>query len=164
MKRYLLIWTVCLFFVHSYGQINTSYKAETFGSAATGEHTPFWMVNHNWGMTALDAGNFYAGAGVFHEQILTKDWSWEAGIDLAGGSSSPYGNVWMQQLYGRLNWKIWRLNLGSREEYVSFQYLQTGKRWIYYGIIHLWYNFDWMVTHGLPAIARPSIFQPKNRL
>ncbi|GHT88011.1 hypothetical protein FACS189474_2340 [Bacteroidia bacterium] len=124
MKRYVLFLIACLFFVHSYGQINTSYKAETFGSVATGEHTPFWMVNHNWGMTALDAGNFYARAGVFHEQTLNKDWSWEAGIDLAGGSSSPYGKIWAQQLYGRLNWKIWRLDLGSREDYVSFLHPQ----------------------------------------
>ncbi|GHT42289.1 hypothetical protein FACS189437_10120 [Bacteroidia bacterium] len=124
MKRYILILITCLFFVHSSGQVNTSYKAEIFGSGATGEHTPFWMVNHNWGMTALDAGNFYARAGVFHEQILTKDWSWEAGIDLAGGSSAPYGKVWMQQLYGRLNWKIWRLDAGSREEYVSLLHPQ----------------------------------------
>ncbi|GHT26580.1 hypothetical protein FACS189432_01270 [Bacteroidia bacterium] len=78
------------------------------------------MVNHRWGMTALDAGNWYVRGGVFHEQTLNRNWSWDAGIDLAGSSDAPYGKAWLQQLYGRLNWKIWRLDIGSREDYVSF--------------------------------------------
>jgi hypothetical protein len=128
MKRYFALSIFCLFVFHSFGQINTSYKAETFGSFASGDYTPFWMVNRQWGMTALDAGNFYVRGGVFHEQILNEDWSWEAGIDLAGGSSSPYGKVWVQQLYGRLNWKIWRMDVGSREDYTSLlnPYLSSG--------------------------------------
>ncbi|KAA6302518.1 MAG: hypothetical protein EZS26_001350 [Candidatus Ordinivivax streblomastigis] len=103
----------------SFGQMKTSYQAEVFGSAATGEHTPFWMVNHNWGVTALEAGNFYVRGGVFHEQRLTDDWSFDAGIDLIGGNASSYGNAWIQQLYGRINWKLLRLDIGSREDYTS---------------------------------------------
>ncbi|MDR0543457.1 MAG: capsule assembly Wzi family protein [Dysgonamonadaceae bacterium] len=128
MKKLSGIWIICLFFVQSYGQTGTTYRAETFGSAAGGEHTPFWMTNHNWGMVDLTAGNFYVRGGVFHEQVINKDWSWDAGIDLAGGAPSVYGKVWVQQLYGRLHWKAWRLDIGAREDYVSFldEHLSSG--------------------------------------
>ena len=59
--------------VRSYSQINkiqdsTIYKAELFGSAATGSNTPFWMVSNRYGVVPLDAGNGLLNAGVFHNQ------------------------------------------------------------------------------------------------
>jgi hypothetical protein len=96
-----------------------SYRLEIFGSAATGEHTPFWSVNQNWGIVPLEANNFYLRRSAFHEQILNDEWSFDAGIDIVGATSSAYGNLWIQQLYGRLNWKIWRLDIGAREDYTS---------------------------------------------
>jgi hypothetical protein len=109
-------------------QIKTSYKAETFGSVATGEHTPFWMVNHNWGTVSADADNFYLRGGVFHEQTFNKDWSFDAGIDVIAGNKANYGNAWIQQLYGRINWKIFRLDAGMHENYISLfdPYLSSG--------------------------------------
>jgi hypothetical protein len=128
MKRLLFFGAFCLSFLASHGQTKTSYSAETGGFIASGEHTPFWTVNHNWGIVSLDAGNFYLRGGIFHEQTIRKDLSFEAGLDLVGASSSNYGNTWIQQLYGRLNWKIWRLDIGSREDYVSLlhPYLSSG--------------------------------------
>jgi len=120
MKRFIGLGWVCLFFIHSYGQIsNTTYRAETFGSVATGVHTPFWMNTHRWGVTTLDANNFYVRGGLFHEQTIDRNWSFETGMDVIGGNHSPYGNVWVQQLYGRLNWKKLRLDIGLREDYLS---------------------------------------------
>ena len=120
MTRLAGLGWACLFFIHSYGQISNTYRAETFGSIATGAHTPFWVVNHRWGVTALTANNFYVRGGVFHEQTVDRDWSFEAGIDIIGGSPSSYGDVWVQQLYGRWAWKKLRLDIGSREDYLSF--------------------------------------------
>jgi hypothetical protein len=119
MKRVVfgVLWS--LISIVSFSQIEDSYRVETFGTIATGENTPFWMINHNWGLNALTAGNFYVKGGVFHQQKMDENWSFDAGIDLAGGSSSSYGKVWVQQLYGRLNWKKWRMDIGSREDYVS---------------------------------------------
>jgi hypothetical protein len=128
MKRLIfpILWS--LITLSSFSQIESSYRVETFGSTASGKNTPFWMVNHHWGTTALTADNFYVKGGVFHQQKINNEWSFEAGIDMAGGSSSPYGNVWIQQLYGRLNWKAWRIDLGSREDYTSYlnPYLSSG--------------------------------------
>ncbi|MDR1763824.1 MAG: capsule assembly Wzi family protein [Dysgonamonadaceae bacterium] len=111
---------ICISDIYIYGQSETSYRAEAFASVASGEHTPFWTVNQSWGITPLEANNFYLRGGVFHEQKLSGNFSFDAGIDLVGGAKSFYGNVWIQQLYGRINWKIFRLDLGQREDYTSF--------------------------------------------
>ncbi|MDR0864698.1 MAG: capsule assembly Wzi family protein [Candidatus Symbiothrix sp.] len=119
MKRPLLLSIICLFFLDSFSQINTTYQAEIFGSLATGEHTPFWMVNRTWGMVPLDANNFYLRGAVFHDQQLNKDWSFGLGVDMAGSAPHTYKQVWIQQAYGELNWKNFRLRIGSKEEYIS---------------------------------------------
>jgi len=129
IKRILpvLLFILPLYFeVHA--QLQTTYRVEAFGSVSTGENTPFWMLYHNWGMVPLDANNFYLRGGVFHQQTINKDWSFNAGFDLAGASPNAYGNVWVQQLYGELNWKFLRLNIGSKEDYVSLldPYLSSG--------------------------------------
>lgn len=97
----------------------TSYRAEMFSSFSTGEHTPFWMVYHNWGMTPLDANNFYTRGGVFHKQRLDREWSFSLGIDIAASTPHSYGTFWVQQAFGELDWKMFRLNIGSKEDYTS---------------------------------------------
>jgi hypothetical protein len=71
-------------------QLQTTYRAEVFGSAASGENTPFWMLYHNWGMVPLAATNFYVRGGVFHQQTINEDWSFNAGFDLAAASPNAY--------------------------------------------------------------------------
>ena len=130
MKQYIIsiFLIVLLFSFEAYSQLETTYRAETFGSVATGENTPFWMLYHNWGMVPLDADNFYVRGGVFHQQTINKDWSFNAGFDLAGSSPHAYGDVWVQQLYSELNWKSLRLNIGAKEDYISLlnPYLSSG--------------------------------------
>ena len=124
----LILFFILPFSFEAHSQIETTYRAETFGSVASGDNTPFWMLYHNWGMTPLDANNFYLRGGVFHQQTINKDWSFSAGFDLAGSSPHAYGTVWVQQFYGELNWKSLRLNIGSKEDYVSLlnPYLSSG--------------------------------------
>jgi hypothetical protein len=119
MKRNIFLCLFAFFYFSLFSQIKSSYRVETFGSAATGEHTPFWTVNRNWGVVPLDANNFYLRGSLHHEQTLNKDWAWEAGVDFIGAKSPNYGNPWIQQIYGRLKWKIWQMDIGSREDYVS---------------------------------------------
>lgn len=35
----------------------TTYKAEIFGSVASGDNTPFWMVSNRYGIVPLEANN-----------------------------------------------------------------------------------------------------------
>ena len=124
----LLLLFVFPFYFEANSQHQTTYRIETFGSLASGKNTPFWMLYHNWGMTPLDANNFYVRGAVFHQQTINKDLSFNAGLDLAGGSTNAYGNFWIQQLYGEINWKFLRLNIGAKEDYVSLlnPYLSSG--------------------------------------
>ena len=120
MQRIVLLFLFILSFSSAvHPQLQTTYRTEAFGSVASGENTPFWMLYHHWGMVPLNADNFYIRGGVFHRQTINNDWSFNAGFDLAGSSPHAYGNVWVQQFYGELNWKSIRLNIGSKEDYVS---------------------------------------------
>lgn len=98
----------------------TSYRAEAFGSFSTGEKTPFWMAYHNWGMVPLEANSFYTRGGVFHRQTIDRDWSFRLGLDIAASSPHSYSTVWVQQAYGELDWRLFRLNIGAKEDYISF--------------------------------------------
>ncbi|MCD7972276.1 MAG: capsule assembly Wzi family protein [Candidatus Azobacteroides sp.] len=100
-------------------QKHLDYRIETFGSVATGDHTPFWMLYHNWGMVPLKSDNGYLRGGTFYKQELNQDWSFNAGMDLAISTSHSYNTAWIQQLYGELNWRFFRLNIGSKEDYLS---------------------------------------------
>lgn len=131
MKKQIISILLCIlsFSFAVDAQFQMTYRSEIFGSVATtGENTPFWMLNHNWGMVPLNANNFYAREGVFYQQAIDKDWSFSAGIDLAGSTTHAYGTIWLQQLYGELNWKSLRLNIGSKEDYISLlnPYLSAG--------------------------------------
>ena len=50
----------------------TTYKAEIFGSVASGDNTPFWMVSNRYGFVPLEANYGYLNAGVFHNQTFGK--------------------------------------------------------------------------------------------
>ena len=130
MKKQFSIVGFCVFFaLNLFSQENsTAYRTELFGSAATGENTPFWMLYRNWGMVPLEAGNFYVRGGVFHAGQINNDWSYKLGIDIAASSPHSFGTVWMQQIYGELNRKTLRLTIGSKEDYTSLldEYLSSG--------------------------------------
>jgi len=100
-------------------EMTVSYKAETFGSLATGDNTPFWMLYHNWGVVPRNANNFYLRAAVFDEHKINKDWSYKLGLDVVGSTPHNFSTVWLQQFYGELNWKSLRLNIGAKEDYIS---------------------------------------------
>lgn len=118
IRTFVLLVITNVFFTFSQ-QKEISYRVETFGSVATGKNTPFWMLNHTWGMVPLKADNFYVRGGLFHNREMNKDWNFSLGADIAASSPHAYGTVWIQQLYGELNWKFLRLNVGSKEDYTS---------------------------------------------
>lgn len=105
----------------------TSYRVETFGSTATGNHTPFWMVSNRYGVTPLEAGNGYLEAGVFHNSSFGKGFRWSAGLEMVG-ASPRYKKLYLQQVYIGLYYKCLQLSVGSREKYHSLwdQNLSSG--------------------------------------
>lgn len=119
----LAIW--CILLRHSpdaQSQNNSSgateYHIEAFGSAATDDYTPFWLVSNKYGMVPLDAGNTYLRAGVFHQQIGRKSLRWNTGIDMIA-VTPRYRNVYVHQLYAGIQLKCFDLTIGSKESNVS---------------------------------------------
>ncbi|GHT77640.1 hypothetical protein AGMMS50262_19190 [Bacteroidia bacterium] len=119
MKKQILFGFFCLICFHLPAQQTTGYKVEMFGSVASGQNTPFWTVQHRWGVVPVEAGNGYLRGGVFRQQKINSDWSFDAGLNLTGSTSDIYGNSYIQQLYAGLKWKTWKLSVGSQEEYTS---------------------------------------------
>lgn len=50
----------------------TTYKAEIFGSVASGDNTPFWMVSNRYGIVPLEANNGYLNAEYSIIKLLAK--------------------------------------------------------------------------------------------
>ncbi|GHT40585.1 hypothetical protein AGMMS49965_09070 [Bacteroidia bacterium] len=119
MKQKIALLTACMCCLPLFGQMTTTVQSSAFTALAS-EQTPFWLVNHNWGVNSLNDNNLYLRAGVFHAQKIDADWSFEAGLDGLGGRFSAADNTRIQQLYGRLDWKKIRLDIGAREDYTSF--------------------------------------------
>jgi hypothetical protein len=97
---------------------STNFSIEAFGSAATGEHTPFWIVGNRYGTAPLNAGNGYLRMGTFHTRPLGKNMRWDAGVDVIA-STPRYRNVYIRQLYAGIGYKCFSLTVGSRENYAS---------------------------------------------
>ncbi|MDH6305580.1 hypothetical protein M2463_001877 [Parabacteroides sp. PH5-13] len=119
MKRLIFLFACCWLSFQGFAQIESTYRVETFGSLSE-KHTPFWITNQKWGAVPLEGDNFYLRGFADYTQRLNDDWSFDAGVDLTGANNDNYGHFWIQQLYGRLNWKLWRLDIGMREDYTSF--------------------------------------------
>lgn len=105
----------------------TVYRADLFGSVATGSNTPFWMVSNRYGIVPLEANNGFLNAGIFHQQNFGKGFRWSAGLDLVA-AVPRYRNVYLQQIYAELGYKSLQLTIGSKENYTSLwdRSLSTG--------------------------------------
>ncbi|MDH8702732.1 hypothetical protein M2138_002101 [Dysgonomonadaceae bacterium PH5-43] len=121
MKYYISYLVFCCITVFgSYAQTQQlTYKTEAFSSLSTGNNTPFWINNQNWGVVPLESNNFYLRASSHYNQTINKDCSFDLGIDIAGSNKDDYGHFCLQQLYGRVDWRLFRLDIGSREDYTS---------------------------------------------
>lgn len=96
----------------------TSYRAELFGSLATGDNTPFWMTSNRYGIVPLEGNNTYLKAGVFHQQHFGKGFRWGAGLDLVGVTPRDK-HAYIHQLYAEIGYKCIEVSLGSKERYHS---------------------------------------------
>ena len=105
----------------------TTYKAEIFGSVASGDNAPFWMVSNRYGIVPLEANNGYLNAGVFHNQTFGKGFRWGAGLDVVA-AVPRHRNLFIQQIYAELGYKCLLLSVGSKERYNSLwdRWLSSG--------------------------------------
>jgi hypothetical protein len=112
---FVLFSSVALFARQENTQKELVYQTEMYGSASSGNYTPFWMVSNRYGMTPLAAGNAWAGAGLQYAQTFAKGFRWTAGADLAM-VIPRHRNVFVRQLYAELGYRSFLLTVGSREQ------------------------------------------------
>jgi len=108
---------------NSQAQTNTpsgilSYNIEAFGSAGSGDYTPFWIVSNRFGLVPLESGNGYLRTGAFYNGIFGRDFYWGAGVDLVG-VAPRYKNVYIHQVYAEIGFQALLLSIGSKERYTS---------------------------------------------
>lgn len=121
--RTIIAATALLYTANTFAQTeevenSTSYRADLFGSVATGSNTPFWMVSNRYGIVPLEANNGYLNAGIFHQQYFGKGFRWSAGLDLVA-VAPRYKNIYIQQVYAELGYKSLLLSVGSKESHKS---------------------------------------------
>lgn len=96
----------------------TDWKIEMLGSVATGSKTPFWNVSNRYGVVPLEAGNGYLRVAVTHEHKLGNNFYVNLGTDMIA-SSHHYRNVFLQQGFAEVGYKILLLSIGVKENYIS---------------------------------------------
>lgn len=123
MRLLFLSFTLLLSVINGFSQEDNAqntliYKVEAFGSAASGDNTPFWMTSNRYGVVPLDAGNGYLKAGTFYNGALGNNFYWGAGLDMVA-AVPRYRNVYIQQLYAEIGFQALMLSIGSKERYTS---------------------------------------------
>lgn len=96
----------------------TSYNVELFGSVATEEKTPFWMVSNRYGIVPLEANNGFLSAGAYHKQSFGDGFKWGAGLNVVAALPRDR-EFFIQQLYAEIGYKSLLLSIGSKHRYNS---------------------------------------------
>lgn len=109
-----MLFTPTLFAQEEIVENTLTYQAEAFGSAASGDYTPFWITSNKYGVVPLDAGNGYFRTGVTQHQTLGKGFHWGAKLD-ALVVAPRYRNVYIHQLYAEIGYKNLLLSVGNKE-------------------------------------------------
>ena len=105
----------------------TSYEVTGFGSAATGDRTPFWQVSNQQAKVPLESGNGYLSGALYHRQAWSNGWHWGAGMEVIVAAPRDR-EVYLQQLYAEVGYRCLQLSIGSkarRNDFVDAR-LSTG--------------------------------------
>lgn len=88
-------------------------------NAGWGDHTPFWLMNGQYGKISDRQNNFLIEAGAFRKLNPEEKFSWGAGLDLtltAGyGNGKPQYSIFPQQVYGEVKYRSLSLMAGTKE-------------------------------------------------
>jgi len=96
-----------------HGTAQTVNSSVEFGTTLhSGDHTPFWQVSKQHGLSSLKDNAYLRGATTIHGDL--RKWKYEAGVDLAVATGFTSDFV-IQQLYADFNYKKWGISVGSKE-------------------------------------------------
>ena len=108
-----------LFFAYTtYSQDVINYRFDVFGSANTGEHTPFWITSNTYGTVPLQSNNGYIRGDLFWKHSFSNKIKIEAEADIITAAKHS-STVWIQQLYGAVSYRNIYFYIGVKERYNS---------------------------------------------
>lgn len=90
------------------------YHGEITATLTSGDNTPFWLMNNEYGLSSRVPNNGYIRLGAFHDLDPEKKFSWGAGVDLAVAGRFTSRFV-IQQLYAEVKYRCLNLFAGTKE-------------------------------------------------
>ena len=105
--------------IRYHGEINMAFSG--------GDHTPFFQVSNQYGLSSITRNNAYLRLGAFHDMDPDKRFTWGAGVDLA--VAARFTSIFVvQQLYAEARYRCLNLMVGSKEipQYISDSDLASG--------------------------------------
>lgn len=101
------------------GGNNLHAQISAIATAGSGDFTPFWLMNGQFGKISPDPTNSYIATTIIRSIQKDKKFSWGAGMELgitAGLHNKGLENrIFPQQLYGELKYRSLRISAGTRE-------------------------------------------------
>lgn len=119
--RLISKYSIFFFLIFSsslFAQKKIDYQTGVFGSASSGDYSPFWMVSNAYGAVPLKTNNGYLRAALVGEFVFSDKWLLETGADIIGATDHS-SSVWLQQLYADISFRKIRLSIGAKERYNS---------------------------------------------
>lgn len=103
-------------------------KFEEAALLSSGDYAPFWLSNNKYGIASTKNNKMYARFGVFYNDTsVYKHSKISIGADLLI-SNNLQKDIYIQQLYANVSYKIANVFLGMKEQYLPFRnpYLSSG--------------------------------------
>lgn len=120
------IWTVfimllaytCIVNARTDESITTGLEITSETQVSTSEGTtPLWLNANKYGLSSLKSSNGYERLSAIRpaEAVEDKQWKWGYGVDVAVAANYA-STLILQQAYGELQWKLWHLTIGAKEQ------------------------------------------------
>ena len=109
-----------LFFVYIvYSQNILDYRFDVFGSASSGNYTPFWITSNTYGTVPLQSNSGFIRGDISWKHSFNKNIQIKAEADFITAAKHS-SSLWIQQLYANVSYKnIFSLFVGMKERYNS---------------------------------------------
>lgn len=97
-------------------------NVEMNGVLSSGDNSPFWIASNRHGLSSIERNSGYLRAGITRgiETDSTRQWRLGYGLDIAVTANHTAPFV-VQQAYGELSWKIFKVSLGSKERDIDLR-------------------------------------------
>ena len=117
LKKYAWLLFLLISFT-AYSQDLLNYRLDLFGSASTGQYTPFWITSNTYGTAPIQPNNGYIRGDLTWDHSFQNKIKFEAQADVLAADKNT-SSFWIQQLYAALSYRNLYFFVGAKERYNS---------------------------------------------